>query len=84
MKQFWMPGLVRYLIGHPRSVSNVIRVAWRLRRDGWWRTSPYLPLPYVAYWDFRRTTALGTSASSLSASDVVDAATWAARQWVGK
>ena len=46
----------------------LLRVAWRFRRRGWWRRSPFLPLPrrdyvrwrmYTAYGDVRRRAAGG-------------------------
>ena len=84
MSQYWPTGLVRFLIRRPRSMPDVIRAAWRLRRDAWYRTAPFLPVPDEAYWQFRRATALGNEGRSLTASEVVDAARWAARQPVGR
>ena len=82
MRRYWTQGLGRYLVGHPRSVVDVTRVAWRLRQNGWYRKPPFLPVPHQAYWDFRRTTALGSSPVALTPGDVVDAATWASLQRV--
>ena len=82
MNRFWPTGLLRYLASHPRAVPAVIRSAWRLRRNDWYRRRPFLPVPDDAYWDFRRATARGSHGASFSARDVVDAATWAAHQRV--
>jgi hypothetical protein len=59
----------------------------RLARRGWWRRSPYLPLPGEAYWRFRVTTAYGSGGSAgparqgstLSVADVVAYLRWCQR-----
>ena len=84
MRRYGAPGLVAYLVRHPRAAPDVLRMAWRLRRDGWYRTRPFLPVPDDAYMDFRRTTASGSRADAVAPRDVVDAASWAARQHVGR
>jgi len=82
MKQFWTPGLGRYMLRHPSAVPVLARAAWRLRRDAWWRCAPFLPLPGDAYWKFRITTVAGTT-GELDPRGVVDAARWSLRQRVG-
>jgi hypothetical protein len=84
MKALRMPGLGRYLLRHPSNAWTLARAGWRLRRDGWLRHSPFLPLPDPAYWHFRLTTANGTSGVTLSPASLIDAATWALRQPVGR
>ena len=79
MNRFWAPGLGRYLLRHP-----LARAGWRLRRRGWWRSAPFLPLPSVNYWAFRTTAVGGSSGSPLSPEAVVDAAKWSLRQSVGR
>ena len=38
---------------------TALRVAFRLSPRGWWRRSPYLPLPDAEYLRFRMVTAYG-------------------------
>lgn len=78
------PGLVRYLARHPGDVSTVVRAGWRLRRRGWLRHRPFLPLPDPAYWHFRMVTADGSTDTALTPQSIVDAATWALAQPVGR
>jgi len=77
-------GLLRYLSRHPRLAPVVLRAGWRLRARAWWRHAPFLPLPAQSYWSFRVMTATGSAEGTLSASDVVEAAAWSARQPVGR
>ena len=79
MSTWWVPGLFRRLWRHPRDAIAVARAAWRLRRNGWWRQSPWLPLPSRDYWDFRLHTA-GGSVGEVSPEDVVSFARWALTQ----
>jgi hypothetical protein len=61
---------------HPSDISTVTRAAWRLRRQGWWRQAPFLPLPGQAYWQFRLTTATGSPTGSASVREVIEYAKW--------
>jgi hypothetical protein len=72
--------LTRYLCRHPSAVPVVMRAGWRLRARRWWRRPPFLPLPGGSYWHFRMMTATGSASATLSAREVVDAATWSLRQ----
>jgi hypothetical protein len=74
--------IMRYLARHPAKVPVVVRAGWRLRERHWWRHAPYLPLPGEAYWNFRMITATGSTSGTLSAREIVDAATWSLRQRV--
>jgi hypothetical protein len=76
--------LLGHLATHPGHAVIVARAAWRLRRDGWWRRAPFLPLPDERYWDFRMSTAYGSSGASPSPRALVEAASWALRQPVGR
>jgi hypothetical protein len=58
------------------------RAGWRLRRTGWWRRPPFLPLPDREYWKFRLVTAAGSKATSLAPAAMVDAAKWSLLQSV--
>jgi hypothetical protein len=78
------PGLVRYLVRRPASALILARAGWRLRRDGWLRHAPFLPLPAPDYWRFRLVTVNGDSSSALEPASMVDAATWALRQPRGR
>ena len=61
MKRPWSPGLGRYLLRHPGDAVTLARAGWRLRRQGWLRRSPFLPLPDARYWEFRLVTVNGGS-----------------------
>ncbi len=73
-------GLVRHVLAHPGHGLVLARAGWRLRRDHWWRLSPYLPIPDPRYWHFRLITVLGDEGRSLSAREAVAAAKWALAQ----
>ncbi|HEY5439012.1 MAG TPA: hypothetical protein VIJ99_08920 [Acidimicrobiales bacterium] len=76
----WAPGLGRYLLHHPLGTPTLVRAGWRMRRTGWWRQRPFLPLPDPAYWHFRLVTANGSAGPELRPRDVVEAARWVVRQ----
>ncbi len=72
--------VTRYLVRHPSAIPVVLRAGWRLRARQWWRRAPFLPVPGKSYWRFRMVTATGSATGTLSARDVVDAATWSVQQ----
>ncbi len=76
----WPPRFARYLVTHPRDVPVVIAAAWALRRTGWWRRTPFLPVPDDAYWQFRLATFGGSPTPQLDPREVVEAAKWSRRQ----
>jgi hypothetical protein len=84
VKGLWTPGLGRYLWRRPASALTLARAGWQLRREGWLRRWPFLPLPATDYWQFRLATVNGSSASRLSPAAMVDAARWALRQPRGR
>lgn len=84
MKKYWAPGLGRHLLGQPLDVVPLMRAGWRLRRRGWWRHAPFLPVPDSAYWHFRTVTAVGSADGELSPNEVVNAAKWSLRQKVSR
>ncbi len=84
MRDLDLKDMAVYLMRHPRDVPVVARAAWRLRARAWWRHSPFLPLPDPAYWEFRRSTVNGSSEVAVSASSIVEAARWSARQPGGR
>ena len=83
MRRWWVPGLAAYLARHPRDLPCVLRAAWRLRRHQWWRHRPWLPVPARDYWEFRLSTANG-STGQLDPAAVVAVARWSDLQRVGK
>lgn len=84
MKGLSAPALGRHLLRHPADAVVLARAGWRLRRDGWMRRAPFLPLPDPNYWRFRVVTVNGGSDAALSAASVVDAAAWALAQPIGR
>ena len=76
--------MARYLFRHPSKVPMVLRAGWRLRARRWWRRAPFLPLPGESYWHFRLITATGSTSKTLSAREVVEAATWSRHQRDGR
>ncbi len=72
--------MTRYLARHPLALPVVLRAGWRLRAHQWWRRAPFLPVPGKSYWRFRMVTATGSATGTLSAREVVDAATWSLQQ----
>ncbi len=61
----------------PTTAVALLRVAWRFRRNGWWRRPPFLPLPSMRYVRWRMHTAYGDDAFVPPAEDVVRYARWA-------
>ena len=76
--------LAKYLVRRPLAVFPLARAGWRLRRRGWWHHSPFIPLAPRDYWSFRVMTATGDGEISPRAEEMVQAARWAARQWIGR
>jgi len=63
----------------PRLAADLLRVAWRFRRRGWFRRFPFLPLPATEYVRWRMHTAYGDYAAVPPARDVERFAQWAVR-----
>jgi hypothetical protein len=72
--------MMTHLLHHPGEIPVVARAAWRLRRQGWWRRAPFLPLPGRQYWQFRVATATGSAAGTTSVREVIEFAKWSDRQ----
>ncbi len=66
-------------IRSPATGTALLRVAWRFRRNGWWRRPPFLPLPSTRYVRWRLHTAYGDENTVPPADDVVRYARWAVR-----
>jgi len=58
---------------------DLITLAWRFRRRGWYRRAPFLPLPDRTYLRWRMFTAYGDSDAVPPVEDVIRYARWAAR-----
>jgi hypothetical protein len=84
MNRRWAPGLGRHLVRHPHDAVTLARAGWRLRREHWPRRSPFLPVPDPSYWHFRVVTVNGSSPVDLDPVSMVEAATWALAQPVGR
>lgn len=84
MNGWWPKGLTLFLIRHPAQAVTLSRAGWALRRDGWWRNAPYLPLPDAKYWHFRLVTANGEVSEGPNVEAMVSAAEWSLRQRIGK
>ncbi len=68
------------MVRHPGDAVCIVNAGWRLRPQGWWRRSPYLPVPDEAYWRFRMTTATGDPDGVPTVAEVVAAARWSRAQ----
>lgn len=55
----WLAAMAVALLRRPALVPVALRQVWRLAPTGWWRRSPYLPLPSAAYVGFRSQTMYG-------------------------
>ncbi len=84
MKGLSFSALGRHLVRHPADALVLVRAGWRLRRDGWLRQAPFLPVPDPSYWHFRLVTVNGESGAPLRVASIVDAATWALAQPIGR
>lgn len=68
------------VLRHPDIWGVGLAQMWRLRRRGWWRQRPFLPLPGVAYLRFRMVTAYGDPDRSPEPDDLVTYLRWC-RAW---
>ena len=71
--------LARRSLRHPSLGVDLLRVAWRFRRRGWFRRPPFLPLPASEYVRWRMLTAYGDPNAVPPAEDVERYARWAVR-----
>ena len=62
-----------------RLAVDLLRVGWRFRRRGWYGHPPFVPLPPLAYVQWRMYTAYGDESATPPARDVERYA-----RWVGK
>ena len=64
----------------PALAADLLRVAWRFRRRGWWRRFPFLPVPSREYVRWRMHTAYGDANAVPPAEDVERYARWIGKQ----
>lgn len=72
----WTLRAARGLLGRPDLWSTAIAQAFRLRRPGWWRTAPFLPVPDADYLRFRMVTAYGDPQHEPPVDDLVTYLGW--------
>ena len=78
----WMVAAGGAVLRRPDLWATAVRQIARLAPDGWWRRSPYLPLPDAAYLHFRMVTAYGGDGAEPRPEDVVTYLHWC-RTWPG-
>ena len=69
------------VLWHPSLWVTALGAVRRLARRGWWRRTPFLPVPGDAYWHFRLVTAYGGDGGEgdLTQEDVVAFLRWCQR-----
>jgi len=72
--------LARRAALNPALAVDLLRVAWRFRRRGWYRRFPFLPLPARDYVRWRMYTAYGDYDAVPPAEDVIRYARWVGRE----
>ncbi len=63
-------------IVNPRLALDLLALAWAMRRRGWYREAPFLPLPPAEYVRWRMLTAYGDEDAVPSVEDVIRVARW--------
>ena len=71
-----LPSAALVVARHPELWGTGLRQMWRLRRTGWWRRPPFLPVPGRDYLAFRMTTAYGDEPSGDASHDLVTYLRW--------
>jgi hypothetical protein len=61
---------------HPGVALDLLSLAWSMRRRGWYRVPPFLPLPPVEYVRWRMYTAYGNEHAVPPVQDVLRFARW--------
>jgi hypothetical protein len=74
------PGIAAEVARHPSVAVDLVRVAWRFRRRGWYRRFPFVPLPDADYVRWRMYTAYGDAAALPPPEDLTRYARWAVRK----
>ncbi len=68
--------LIGRAVATPLVARDLAALAWSMRRRGWYRTPPFLPLPPPEYVRWRMYTAYGDEDAIPPARDVVRLARW--------
>jgi hypothetical protein len=68
--------LVARAVINPRLALDLLRLAWSFRARGWYRQTPFLPLPPREYLRWRMLTAYGDEDAVPPVDDVVRFAVW--------
>jgi len=63
----------------PRLWPTALRQARRLAAPGWWRRTPFLPIPAADYLRFRVVTQYGSDVRHPATADVLNYLTWCQR-----
>lgn len=61
---------------NPRVAADLVALAWSMRRRGWYREPPFLPLPPREYVRWRMYTAYGDEDAVPPVADVIRLARW--------
>ncbi len=72
--------VVLAVVSRPRLWPTAIRQMYRMAAPGWYRRSPFLPLPSDAYLRFRLVTQYGDPKHRPEPVDVVNYLSWC-KQW---
>lgn len=72
--------VVLAVVSRPRLWPTAIRQMYRMAAPGWYRRSPFLPLPSGAYLRFRLVTQYGDPKHRPEPIDVVNYLSWC-KQW---
>jgi len=75
-----MGPVIGAVLRHPTLWPTALRQAGRLVPPGWWRRSPFLPVPPRDYLEFRLVTQYGGNRPRSEAGDVINYLRWC-RQW---
>lgn len=68
--------LLPHALASPRVAADLLSLAWAMRRRGWWKVPPFLPLPPAEYLKWRLYTAYGDENAVPPKQDVLRMARW--------
>jgi hypothetical protein len=71
-----VPVVARAIGRRPWLWATALGTVLRLAEPGWWRRSPYLPLPNDRLWSFRMVTAYGRPTAQPDIEDIVAYLEW--------
>ncbi len=69
-------GMARVVLRRPPLWFAALAALRRMAAPGWWRRSPFLPVPDPRLWDFRMVTAYGRADADPQPSDVISYLQW--------